>query len=149
MVAKVHIGRETHEFISIEVIHRLFPESQCYHDANWVLAEIKCCFGAFSGNYTTNLRTEELEIFLKEIRSLNKTLKGKACFKTMEEQVFLSLKIDNKGGINFSGKLIDDAGSGNTLYFEDVMIDQSFLLKISNDLEKITEKFPILFEIKK
>jgi hypothetical protein len=113
-----------------------------YYDDNWVRASVFIAVGAFSGKYTASFLTSELFGFRERLQGLHQSLEGTACFSTLEEQLFLELTGNGRGGIALTGTAIDAPGTGNRLEFE-LMLDQSYLPSALAGLDEIVSKFPV------
>jgi hypothetical protein len=113
-----------------------------YWDDNWLRAESDVVAGGFRGRATAAFITSELSKFLSELRPLFETLRGKAEFVTIEEQLRLQLVGDDKGHIELTGEVADQPGIGNRLHFS-FEFDQSQVGASIRELEQVTSQFPV------
>jgi hypothetical protein len=128
--------------IEVEVLgYERAPVGEFWDD-NWLRAEIQVAAGGFRGHATAEFITSELSKFLSELRPLFETLKGKAEFSTIEEQLKLQLVGDGKGHIALTGEIADQPGIGNRLLFA-FEFDQSQLGASIHELEQVTSRFPV------
>ncbi|TAK94497.1 MAG: hypothetical protein EPO07_16630 [Verrucomicrobia bacterium] len=135
-------GQSERERVEIEVRdYERAPVGE-YWDDNWLNVEIRVSAGGFRGKAQASIITSELEKFLSELKPLYEKLIGEAKFTTMEEQLALRLSGDGKGHIELRGEVADQAGIGNRLLFN-LRFDQTQLQKSINDLELVTEAFPV------
>lgn len=109
----------------------------------WLKSEIFVKAGGFSGNFKASLENFDFEDFLKQLKSLYIKLDGSAVFQTIENQVKINIVGDGIGHLSAKCELMDFAGSGNVLLFK-INFDQSHLPKIINQLEIITNKYPVV-----
>lgn len=113
-----------------------------YHDDNWLSVEVQIDAGALTGRFQAAFLTEELVYFLEELRSLHSTLRGKASFTTMEEQLSLELEGNGLGHISLLGKTSDQPGIGNQLQFQ-LSLDQTQLQASLRSLEAVVNAYPV------
>ena len=135
-------GHSKLERIEVEVLgYERAPVGE-YWDDNWLRAEIQVVAGEFRGKATAAFITSDLPKFLSELRPLFETLKGKAEFSTIEEQLKLQLVGDGNGHIELTGEIADQPGIGNRPLFT-FEFDQSQLGASIRELEKATSQFPV------
>ncbi len=140
---EIRIGHSEHEFISIEVINRSHPNTNDFHDGNWLTTKIIVKAGSFSGSVNGQLRADELISFQNELAQIYQSLSGHAKFLTMEEWLSFEITGDGKGHFSFNGEVADAIGDGNILKFR-LDFDQTFMPEILSSFEKVTKAFPIL-----
>jgi hypothetical protein len=74
--------------------------------------------------------------FAREVRTLQKSLKGKATLLPLEPNLTLSLAGDGKGHVQIDGTARNRFDSGTKLSFQ-MEVDQTYLLGIAKSLEEI------------
>lgn len=99
--------------ITVTLSSRCHPECDDYWDGNWINASTSIIVGNFNGRCSESLRVEDFHNLSIEIENLNKTLKGKAIFSTLEEWLEFELIGDGKGHIEVNGFFLDEVGIGN------------------------------------
>jgi hypothetical protein len=97
--------------------------------------------GCFKGSFNANLRVDEFEQFLKGLRNLDKTLKGKAAFQSMEE--WLIINIENADSLgNFNVRVTaKDSLEGHNKITGLIVIDQTFFRRIIKAIETMLADF--------
>ncbi len=78
-----------------------------------------------------------------QLKLLYNKLDGSAVFNTIENQVNINIVGDGVGHLTAKCELMDFAGNGNVLLFT-INFDQSHLPKIINQLEIITNRYPLV-----
>jgi hypothetical protein len=139
---KFSFGRSKLERIEVEVLGYERATVGEYWDDNWLRVEIQVAAGELRGKAAAAFITSELSKFLSELRPLFETLKGKAEFATIEEQLKLQLVGDGKGHIGLTGEIADQRGIGNRHLFA-FEVDQSQLGASIRKLERVTSEFPV------
>ena len=140
---EVLVGDANGEHVLVRLLRRAHPQAHDYWDGNWIACEVSVRAGAFRATFTADLRAEEFQRFLGEVRLLQTSLEGVARFETMEEQLTLSLTRSIKGRVQVAGVARDVAGTGNELRFE-FDIDQTYLPALSGGLERGLANFPVV-----
>ncbi|MDN5942717.1 MAG: hypothetical protein L0H94_12605 [Nitrospira sp.] len=143
MDATFQIGRHASNHLKVTVLRRCYLDCTDYDDGNWVDARVEIAAGGFRGRYRAYLRTEEFFGFQNEIAKLYYSLKGEACFDSMEDWLSIKVKGDGLGHMTADCKAMDEAGTGNTLCFE-LRFDQSDMPEILSGLAEIVDKFPVI-----
>jgi hypothetical protein len=141
--AAVVIGDEGGQHVAIRLLWRSHPKATDYWDGNWIESEIHVRAGGFTGTYRASLRSEEFVSFHRDLKTLERTLAGKATFNTMEGQLGLSVEGDGRGHVVLKGVALDQAGSGNALHFE-LELDQTYLPGILRGLDEALAQFPVV-----
>jgi hypothetical protein len=136
------IGRETSEFLKVEVLNYERPENSDYWDANWLKVQIQIKVGAFSGNYIAQLQTMDFSGFEKELKRIYIDLKGVTQFNSIEEWLMVMLIGDGLGHFKVECRACDSPGTGNTLQFE-FQIDQTYIPNLITQVSNILEMFPV------
>lgn len=140
---EVLIGDSGAQHVLIRALSRSQPDLFDQRDGNWIDCELRIVVGSFKGDVRANLRSEEFQNFLEEVRGLIQTLEGTASFTTLEGQIALYLTGDGKGQVHVSGEAIDVAGTGNRLQFA-FDVDQTYLEAVCQSLENLLTAFPVL-----
>jgi hypothetical protein len=140
---EVLIGDSGAQHVLIRPLSRSHPDLFDQRDGNWIDCELQIVVGGFRGDVRANLRSEEFQTFLEEVRGLIQTLEGTASFTTMEGQIVLYLSGDGQGHVQVSGEAIDAAATGNRLQFA-FDVDQTNLEAVCQSLENLLTAFPVL-----
>jgi len=135
-------GGEKHERLEIAVHGYERGATGDYHDDNWLSVEVSIRSGAFQGRFQAAFLTGELEAFHDQLVLLHQTLRGKAEFRTLEEQLTLSLTSDGRGHMQLSGEALDQAGIGNRLIFG-ILLDQTQLQSSVQSLAAVLAAYPV------
>jgi len=136
----VHLSGEETGQLTIQVLSRA-PDPD-YWDGNWLVCSIVIEAGGFRGCFNVTLRTDELDSFYGELKTLYDSLVGEATFNAMEEQLHLRLRGDGRGHISVEGVARDGAGTGNELRFA-LELDQTHLFSTMVQLSELLNRFPV------
>jgi hypothetical protein len=142
--------KDAGNYIRIEPLQTTYSNSDSDWDKNWINTKIMVVAGSFSGTYTADLTSFDFEYFKHDLRYLYDNLNGSVEFKDLEGYLQLSIKGDGIGHFNTKVICCDNPGiEGGELHFE-LSFDQTFIKSIVQNLNEITEKFPIKgdFDIK-
>ena len=104
----IRVGGEENDSLEIAIAGYTYPVAGDYWDGNWLRVDVKVATGAFRGDVTGNLRTEELELFRDQLAALLDTLKGTAEFRTMEEWLSLRVTSDRRGHLTLATEIQDE-----------------------------------------
>ncbi len=115
-------------------------EIEC--DTYWLKSKVIAKAGCFSGNFNAHLEKYDFEYFLIQLKLLYNKFDGSAVFNTIENQVNINIVGDGIGHLIAKCEIMDFAGNGNVLLFT-INFDQSHLSKIINQLEIITNRYPV------
>ena len=140
---EIMIGNASGQHVAIRPLWRCHPNAANHDDANWIESDIRVTAGRFRGGFRASLRSQDFHRFQAELKSLTETLGGKALFDTMEGQIEIELDGDGKGHVLVKGKMLDEAGIGNTLSFA-FEIDQTYLPAIASAVSDVLRKFPVV-----
>jgi hypothetical protein len=143
MEAIFQIGRDASNHLRVTVLRRCDPDCKDYDDGNWVDARVEIVAGGFRGGYRAYLRAEEFSRFRNELSELYSSLKGEACFESMEDWLNVKVDGDGLGHMTAECKAMDEAGVGNTLRFG-LTFDQSDIPELLQSLNEIVGKFPVI-----
>lgn len=135
-------GDEDRERIQVLVCGYERAQAGHYHDDNWLSVEVQVDAGAFTGRFKASFLTQELVSFLEELRILHSTLRGKAKFTTMEEQLSIEIEGNGLGHMRLLGKISDQPGIGNQLQFQ-LSLDQNQLQASLRSLEVVVNAYPV------
>ena len=138
---RFQIGGGRAEYLLVKVISRSSGDD--YWDGNWLTCEVRIFAGGFRGKFQANLRTDELERFATEVRTLHDDLKTAARLEPMEEQLTLVLQGDGRGHIECQGAAMDVVGTGNLLTFG-LQLDQTQLFGTMVQLFELLNRYPVL-----
>jgi len=136
------LGESKHERIEITISGYERQPTGDYHDDNWLTVEVSLAVGGFRGRYSASFLTEELVSFRDQIAALYKSLSGEAKLITMENQLFLALTGNGRGGVSLKGEAWDQPGVGNRLEFR-LELDQTYLASTLAELDAVIERFPV------
>jgi hypothetical protein len=137
---RFQIGSNRAEQLLVRVISRSSGDD--YWDGNWLTCEVRLSAGGFRGQFQANLRTDELERFAAQVRTLYDDLKTPALLEPMEEQLVLRLEGDGRGHIDCHGEARDVVGTGNLFRFE-LQLDQTQLFATMAQLSELLNRYPV------
>lgn len=135
-------GQSERERIAVNVLSYERPISGDYYDDNWLLVAINVSVGGFSGRARAAFGAGELVRFSQQLHLLYDSLSGSAEFRTLEDQLSLTLVGDGRGHIRLTGEFLDDAGIGNRLSFT-LDFDQTLLHDSIRALDAVIHAFPV------
>ena len=136
------IGRDTSEYLSVQITGRSHPGSQDYWDGNWVNADIEIDAGGFHGRYGAYLRAEELKDFRNALSLLYSFDSKEAKFETMEEQLSIHITGNGLGHYTAECEALDQAGIGNRLIFS-LEFDQTEIPEMLKALDAFVKEYPV------
>ena len=138
----MHIGRLQGSRVLLDVKGRKEPTAEDYWEANWLVVGMTVEMGHWRGRFDVDLRAEEFERFLLELRHLYEQLDSVAEFATMERWLSLRLEGDGLGHIKVAGEARDRPGSEDRLLFT-TGLDQTDLAELIHELQAVVAEFPV------
>jgi len=142
-----HIGGESAEHVTVEVVAREHPDQSDYWDGNWLTAWIDVASGPFQGKYRAALRAEEFVHFRDQLQTLFEDREAPpAEFESMEPWLRFEVhRSDRQGHLRVSGRAQTEPffDSHNVLYFV-LELDQSFLPDTLEELNGVIQEFPVV-----
>lgn len=143
--AEIQIGPARGDHASIAVLGRMHPQRvDDYWDGNWLVSPIEVVAGGFRAEVGAGLRADELVRFREELQRLQASLQGEAVLESMEGWLSLRIVATQLGGLQVSGRAVDQPGSGNSLSFTIGDLDQSHLPEIISALAQAELAFPVV-----
>ena len=144
MAEPIEIRFEGHNgsVLSLAVEGYSHPQSEDYWDGNWVKSRINVAVGGFNGDVRGDLRLDEFQHLLDELKILQKTLDRKVIFTTTELWFEFKIEGDNLGHLEFQGTLWGYWNADNLLQFT-FQSDQTYLSNPIKQLETVLSHFPI------
>lgn len=134
-------------FVRISAVNLIRYNSAIDFDKNWIECDIEVCGGAFQGKYSAEILTTAFESFKQDLCILYDNLNGKAIFENLENYCLISISGDGSGKLNAVIECNDKPGIyAANLTFE-IDFDQTFLRSIINQLNNITQKYPIIGDL--
>lgn len=130
------------DFLRIELLNLAYPDSRLDWDRKWINSNASLKVGGFSGQFDCLLMTTDFDRFNKEFTPLYEKLDGTATFNTIEGQIEIKIKGDGIGHFEAVCRVMDFAGTGNTLEFR-LNFDQTIIPELVNQLENITRTYPV------
>lgn len=127
--------------LEINIYGRSDSETSDYWDGNWLNSEIQVNIPTFKSSYKSNLRVDDLQRFYQRILALQNCSANEVEFTTMEEGLYLSIKLDYNGDLNCKGIAAD--GNGNSLNFG-FKTDSASLNIFKGELESTLILYPIV-----
>lgn len=127
--------------IEIKILNRTDTETTDYWDGNWLHSAIKINVRGFSAIYNANLRVDDLQRFYANLLSIKNDCIKEAKFTTMEEGIYLDLKIEPKGSLTCIGRANDE--NGNSLKFK-IESDQASLNHFTEKVRTTLELYPLI-----
>ena len=138
------VGRVDSDQLKVRVLGRMHPGSDDFWDCNWLLSPISAQLGGFVAEIGAGLRVEELQRFRRGLEAIHRQLRGEATLTSMEQWISLTVQCRPNGSLSVTGTLADDLGTGNTLAFRIVGLDQTDLPAMRDALASIERAYPVL-----
>ncbi len=137
----VKIGNGKSDQIMIEILGYKY-QSGDPDDLNWLNARVSVSSKVWVGKtFELNLRTEEFEHLLSQLKNLNGTLKGEVNFQATEGQLEFKMIGNGLGKTEVICKATNSHVPLNALEFE-FEIDQTYLGNIISQVEEVIRNFP-------
>jgi len=140
---EIRIGDVGGDHVSIRVMGRMHPKAADYWDGNWLISPIAVAIGGFRGEVAAGLRIDELVRFREALEKLHSSLQGEAVLDSMEGWIQLHVAADRRGGLQVTGKALDQPGSANALTFTIDGLDQTHLPAVISALGAAEARFPV------
>lgn len=142
------LGNETEGKLVIEVLGRLYPnETNCW-DRNWLNTQVLVKTKEFSGKVSMKTLTDEFVTFYEGLMLLTKATNEDVEFTTMEEQLYINIKRQQKEKYLLKGKLIGTRPDGGLLEFT-FHLTEDDLNKLTEDICTITKEYLVYGETEK
>lgn len=125
----------------VEATGRIRPDVAGGDDGNWLAATVEVFNGRFSGAATCSIRTEDLDEFRSGLALLTDDRSASVAFKTMENQLGISIVGDGRGGVAIGGHVADSI-EGNRLEFRFVG-DVGGLSDVLQSIDEILDAYPV------
>jgi len=109
------------------------PKSEGY---DWINATVHIEVGAFKGDNQISICLSDVIRFKDQLEPVYRNLKGFAEFKTIEDQLYIRIELDDLGHVQASGYLIDDFVLGNKLNFN-IQYDQTLLWHTISEIDEM------------
>jgi hypothetical protein len=139
---------DSDNFVRLEPIELLYPDSELDFDNNSIKTKINIKGGAFSGQYIADIMTVDFEKFKQELKPLYDNLKGSATFADIEHAIEIKIKGDGIGHFALNIKACDQPGMYSSELIFSMSFDQTELKILIDQLDNITKKFPIIGDFK-
>lgn len=130
------------DIVRLEPIELVKYNSDLDWDRNLVKTNVTVKCGKFSAQYTADFMTVDFEKFKQGLKRIYNDLKGYANFDGLENYLTLRINGDGIGHFNVSVTACDQPGVGGILTFH-LSFDQTTILELVNQLDRITKQFPI------
>jgi hypothetical protein len=139
----IHIGGESAEYLTLEVLGRSYPGSTDFWDGNWLHTHVEVAVGGFRGSVEGDIRVPEFISFYEQLEVLYRSLEGAAEFSTLESWLSLHVVGDGRGHVVVNGEVQDTPGVGNRLQWR-IETDQTSLRTMLRGLRRAIVGFPVL-----
>ncbi len=117
-------------------VHLLSPPADNETEGiEWIQSRAIIQAGAFSGSFDLMIDRGDMVRFKDELEPAYNELKGIAEFKTLEDQIYVKVEVDQMGHVKASGYVKDDAGFGNRLEFG-FTYDQTLLWHTISEIDE-------------
>jgi hypothetical protein len=133
--------------LEIDVLHRNYPNSRDFWDANWVASLIHLEIPGYTAHFEADLRTNELKEFADDLRDMNEALKGAAALKSLDDYIHLNGTMNAFGKISWDLETRYPAGDSAKLSCR-FIADQSYLRMLVDELDAVLEAFPVIGKIR-
>jgi hypothetical protein len=136
-------GRLDGDHLAVRVTGRVHPEATGFWDANWLAAELSARGGAFRGEFTAELRADELLAFATQLEALG--AEGAAALESSEGVLTLKLSPDGRGGLAGPCEVRDDPAGGSQLRFR-LSVTAEGRARLLTSLRAVLGAFPVIGE---
>ncbi|SFT40186.1 hypothetical protein SAMN05216474_0358 [Lishizhenia tianjinensis] len=136
------------DLVRLESIELIKYDSDIDWDKNWLKTQVTVKGGKFSGQYLGEFMTFDFEKLKQELSRLYDNLKGTANFNDLEGYLELKIEGDGIGHYEVEVKACDQPGINESTLTFTMNIDQTELKELINQLDRITQQFPITGDIK-
>jgi hypothetical protein len=133
--------------VRVEAISLEHQNSPYYYDNNWINSKVYIKCGQFQGQFTAQFQTVDFESFKQELKKLYADLKSTAHFTPIEHQLELIVTGDGTGHLEMQVIAKDNVSDGAELQYT-MTLDQTLLKPVIDQLQSITERFPISGDFK-
>ncbi len=141
---------ENGKSIKIDILQRCYPESIDFEDGNWLQAEIRITTPEFQGFYRTNVRSEELGLFLSGLQNLHieslENFHGKGGrkveFTTMEDGLSLQGSLEENGSITWCGEAQSQEGEERLSFTMET--GYSALTDLLSQTKQLLSEYPVV-----
>lgn len=138
------IGNAHLNWLHIAVHSRSHPSATDFWDGGWLRTPITGSIGGFLIRVPdAQLRSDELQEFMNQLRALHQQLTGTARLRSMEDWLDLTITGDGSGRLTVEGAVSDCPGVGNTLSFNINGYDQTFLPDLLAQLDEVMASYPV------
>ena len=135
---------DNENFIRIAVLRKSHPDATDNWDKNWVDAKVEVKAGAFAGVYYAQFRTIDFQFFRKELRLIYDNLNGHAKFEDIEHYLNINMKGDGVGHFDTNCTANYNPGPNVITLRFDLHLDQTQIMPIVHQLDRIIKKFPVI-----
>jgi len=111
------------------------------YDPEWLVAQADYNQNGFAAKFEFSIMLGELASFTKQIQVLFSSLKGKARFANIEDNINLVFSTDGLGHINIEGTLRDSSYTVKTNFL--IISDQTFLQDIINGCIQVLNRYGV------
>ena len=108
-----------------------FSNIEKFDDDSGYAGHLKIASSSFAGSILATFESEPMEVFIRQLDELNRTLKGTAQLKPTYDSWFINFEATATGAIEISGHIEE---SVNALDFE-FRTDQTCLATLLNDFK--------------
>jgi hypothetical protein len=134
-------------FIRLTPVKISYPDATTDWDKNWIDAKIEVKAGPFTGAYSAQFRTTDLQYFRKGLAIIYDDLNGCAIFEELEGYLKINIKGDGIGHFEADCIACNNPGYGViTLNFE-LHFDQTQIMPMIRQLDVIMASFPMVGNI--
>ena len=126
----------------VRLLTRSHPGCWDYWDGNWIDSEVRLVAGPFQGRYSPSLRSNEFEIFHRQLIDLDRTSVGKAMYTHLECQLEIALECKESGRVELKGYASDPMHI-NELHFA-LDLKRADLPALIQDVGRGLAAFPVL-----
>jgi hypothetical protein len=128
--------------LSIWVLRRQFPDSADYWDGNWLDVVAHCSDqGAAVTVSGSILHLGEVEVWMKEMEEMDRSLKGTAKLPTIEPNLSVALECNERGQITATCHITPDQLTQTHEFI--FPMDQSYLKGIISQCRKVLSAYEL------
>lgn len=140
---KINILGIENSRISIEAFSRSHPECNDYWDGNWLDCEINVKIPGYNASFPAQLRSDEFDRFLINLKGIDSSLSGSATLSSMDSYIDLGCTIDKTGQLEWVCETTYPPGYGASLKFT-FTSDQTCLSPLIHELSKLLTTYPVI-----
>ena len=139
-----YIKGELGEVLELEVIKRIYPNSIDESDRNFLKFHIKANIKEFDAQFSCNIRTDEIEVWTKDLDIFLTGNTNTFVMLNMEENIYINGVSDFLGHVKWMCKIRKDSEGDNPSLDFTIETSLNDARELLMQLKKILLKYPVL-----